>query len=376
MLGHVHPMVPLAEALMARGHEVLWALPADGVDEISRRKIRTVAAAPPLPIGPGLVKQRYPELDELPPTEVPEVMFGKLFGAILAPEMLAGLIEVALEWRPDLLVADAAEFAGHIVAAELAVPSVTKGFGPLLPAPRVARAAEEVDPLWRSRGLEPRPYGGAYDTMYLDIYPPLLQSEAPDHVPHRQLVRPQLGEGEFDRSTPLPLPEGGGNAPLVYVTLGTVFNDPEPLGVILDALMEFPVRVLATVGPQGDPSALGPRPANVRVERYVPQSIVFEHCDLVVSHGGSGTVLGALAFGLPQLCLPQGADQFLNAAAIATSGAGLAILPNGFSNDAVTETVERLLSEPSFSESAARVQESIATMPTVDEVAVVLETLV
>jgi MGT family glycosyltransferase len=163
---------------------------------------------------------------------------------------------------------------------------------------------------------------------------------------------------------------------LVYVTLGTVFNDPEPRRMILAALVELPVRVLVTVGPQSDPSALGPQPTNLRAESYVPQSAVFEHCDVVVSHGGSGTVLGALAFGLPQLCLPQGADQFLNAAAIATARAGLTISRNGFCRAAVTEAIERLLSQPSFRESATRVQESIATMPTVDEVATTLETLV
>ncbi len=47
--------------------------------------------------------------------------------------MLAALLPVALDWSPDLVVADAAEFAGHIVAAELGIPSVTKDFGPLLP---------------------------------------------------------------------------------------------------------------------------------------------------------------------------------------------------------------------------------------------------
>ena len=78
-----------------------------------------------------------------------------MFGAIAAPAMLAELVPVALEWRPELVVADAAEFAGHIVAAELGVPSVTKGFGALLPERRVAAAGEEVASLWQSRGLEP-----------------------------------------------------------------------------------------------------------------------------------------------------------------------------------------------------------------------------
>ncbi|HYR61142.1 MAG TPA: glycosyltransferase [Actinomycetota bacterium] len=375
MLGHIHPMVPLARAIAERGHDVRWALPADGVGEVERRGIRAVAAAPSLPIGPALAKQRYPELNDLPPADVPAVMFGKLWGAIAAPEMLHGLVPLTLAWRPHLVITDAAEFAGHIVAAEVGVPSVTKGFGPLLPASRVASAAREVAHLWRSRGLEPRPFGGAYDTLYLDSYPPVLQPQPAEHIAHRQLVRPHRDDGEFDSSAALPFPEGPAGTPLVYVTMGTVFNDVNPLRVTIGALRDLPVRILVTVGPGGDPAMLGEQPTHVRVERYVPQSAVLGHCDVVVSHGGSGTALGALALGLPQLCLPQGADQFLNAAAIASAGAGLAILPGEFTPEAVTDAVERLLSDHSFRDAAARVRASIAAMPPVEEVAAFLETL-
>ena len=157
--------------------------------------------------------------------------------------------------------------------------------------------------------------------------------------------------------------------------MGTVFNDVKPLRVTIEALRALPVRVLVTVGPQGDPATLGPQPEHVRVERYVPQSAVLEHCDVVVSHGGSGTALGALALGLPQLCLPQGADQFLNAAAIASAGAGLAIMPGDGTPEAVTDAVQRLLTDHSFRDAAARVRESIASMPSVEDVAAFLETL-
>jgi UDP:flavonoid glycosyltransferase YjiC (YdhE family) len=303
-------------------------------------------------------------------------MFGKLWGAIAAPEMLHGLVPVAREWRPELVIADAAEFAGHIVAAEMGVPSVTKGFGPLLPPSRVASAAREMSGLWRSRGLEPRPYGGAYDTMYLDGYPPLLQPQPANHIARRQLLRPDRDDGEFDGSSPLPLPEAPADMPLVYVTMGTVFNDATPLRVAVGALRDLPLRILVTVGPDGDPAMLGTQPGNVRVERYVPQSAVLEHCDAVVSHGGSGTALGALALGLPQLCLPQGADQFLNAAAIAAAGAGLAILPDECTPEAVSHAVERLLEDQAIRDAASRVGESIRAMPPVEEVAALLETVV
>ena len=58
------------------------------------------------------------------------------------------------------------------------------------------------------------------------------------------------------------------------------------------------------------------------------QTSVLPHCTAVVSHAGSGTVLGALGTGLPQLCLPQAADQFRNAAGVSAAGAGLALHPD------------------------------------------------
>lgn len=373
-LGHIHPMVPLARAMVARGHDVLWAVPVDGVGHVERAGIRGVAIAPAGLTSIADVRIRYPELDALPPLEVGDVMFGKLFGAIAAPQMLAGLAPVALEWQPDLVVADAAEFAGHVMAAELGVPSITKGFGRLLPERRTAAAGEEVAPLWRSRGLTPRSYGGAYDHLYLDIYPPGLQSPAAPHVPRRQLLRPVVDDGQLETSLPLPLPNARSDAPLVYVTMGTVFNNPEPLKVVLAALGKLDVRVLVTVGPQADPAAVGIQPDHVRVERYVPQSLVLPHCDAVVSHAGSGTVLATLTLGLPQVCLPQGADQFLNAAAVASAGAGISLMPGEGGAAPVRDGVAIVLDDVSFRDAAGRVSSSIASMPSPGDVARVLET--
>jgi UDP:flavonoid glycosyltransferase YjiC (YdhE family) len=361
--------------MAGRGHDVRWAVPSNGLEEVARAGIEAVATGPPLAISPKLARERYPELETLAPSEAPGLIFPKLFGAILAPEMLAGLELIARDWLPDLVMSDAAEFAGHVLAAELGIPSVTKGFGPLIPEAKIAATATEVADLFRSRHLDPRPYGGAYDTLYIDDYPPVLQAQDHRHVPHRQLLRPWRDDGAHHWSGSSWIPEERSEAPLIYVTMGTVFNEIGPLRIVVDGLAALPVRVLVTVGPDNDPTALGPQPRHVRVERYVPHGAVFEHCDLVVCHGGSGTTLGALTSGLPMLVLPQGADQFLNASAITSAGAGLAVLPDLLCADAVVEAIVRLLSDESFREGAQRVRDSILEMPTLDEVAEVLEGL-
>ncbi len=64
-LGHINPMVPLAQAMVARGHDVLWAAPADGVGHIEARGIRAVATCPPGLTRPSDVRRLYPEFDAL-----------------------------------------------------------------------------------------------------------------------------------------------------------------------------------------------------------------------------------------------------------------------------------------------------------------------
>jgi UDP:flavonoid glycosyltransferase YjiC (YdhE family) len=368
-------MVPLAKALLARGNEVRYAVPERSAEAIAAAGIPVAALPFPPAESPAEMQARYPELAGLAPQDVPDVMFAKRFGALHAPPMLNGLIPLTQEWQPDLVVCDAAELAGHIVAAELGVPSVTKGFGALIPAHRVARAEEEVRHLWVGRGLEPREYAGLYEHLYIDVYPPELQPGDMSHVTRRHLMRPVSDTGPVDPSQDLPLPPGRPGAPLVYVTMGTVFNDPDLFGTIVSGLADLDARVLVTVGPQGDPGVLGPQPDHVRVERYVPQSSLLPHCDVVVSHAGSGTALATVELGIPQLCLPQGADQFLNAAAIARSGAGLSLPPDGASPEAIRDAVGRLLDEPSYRTSAARIGAAIREMPSPDEVSAVLEHL-
>jgi UDP:flavonoid glycosyltransferase YjiC (YdhE family) len=94
------------------------------------------------------------------------------------------------------------------------------------------------------------------------------------------------------------------------------------------------------------------------------------HVDVVVHHGGSGTTLGALTVGAPQLLLPQGADQFANADAVTAAGAGLRLLPGELSAEAIADHVRKLLSRQGNHRDAARlIAGEIARMPSPDEVA-------
>ena len=128
------------------------------------------------------------------------------------------------------------------------------------------------------------------------------------------------------------------------------------------------VDVLVTVGPQGDPSLLGELPDNVHVERFVAQSQVLPLVDLIVHHGGTGTVLSALECGLPQLILPQGADQFANADILTSVGAGRSLLADALQPGAIGGEIVALLGDSPERQVAGRVQAEIAAMPSPAEV--------
>ena len=228
------------------------------------------------------------------------------------------------------------------------------------------RAAPAVAPLWRSAGLEPAPYAGAFEGLYVDVVPPLLADERP----LGPSIRLRLAGGEPVDPPPWleQLPR-----PLVYATMGTVFNRPESFAPLVDGLATAGVGALLTVGRNVDPSKLGDVPANVRVERFVPQAQVLGSCAAVVSHGGSGTLLGALAAGLPLVLLPQGADQFENAARCERAGAAVVLEPDEVTGDAVAAAVRLVLSEPAYAAAARRIAAEFEQMGTPAEAAAAVE---
>ncbi len=138
-------------------------------------------------------------------------------------------------------------------------------------------------------------------------------------------------------------------------------------------LHDEPLNVIVTVGPSRDPEELGAQPANVRVERYLPHSLLLPSCDAVVAHGGSGTMLAALAHGLPLVLLPQGANQFSNAERCTAVGAAIRLLPPEVEPAAVRTAVRAVLEQPGYRRRAREVAGAIERMPAPHAVVPLLE---
>lgn len=362
--GHLDPMLPLVRALVAGGDRVVVAAAADMADTA------TGAGAEFHPSGHGeavwferlVARTRGAPGDGLAPERINHYFLPRVFGEIGADDMIDDVLAAGAALSPDLVLFESYAMAAPLAAALMEVPAVNHLLGPLLPHEVWELANDAVSPLWRSFGCDAPGYAGVYRDLTISICPPLLEVlQVPDGA--TQLIRP----------APLPepaMPDNDTSArPLVYVTLGTFFGNPEVFRPILSGLADEPVEVVVTVGADRDPAELAPVPKNARVERFIPQAELLPDCSAVVHHGGAGTTFGSLAHGLPQVVVPQGADNFINGAMLERAGVGRMLLPGQVTPDAVRQAVSSVLGDASCRTAARDIAGQMAGMPGPDEVA-------
>jgi UDP:flavonoid glycosyltransferase YjiC (YdhE family) len=161
--------------------------------------------------------------------------------------------------------------------------------------------------------------------------------------------------------------------PIIYVTFGNIFNKNASFTAALNAAAKVDAPLMCTTGSRDPTISTESRARNVWLGDHVPQSLLLPLCSEVVSHAGSGTLTGAMSHGLPQLCLPLGADQFRNADALTQCGAGISLEGEYISESSTASAIQRLLDETSFRRAAEKLKEEIGDMPTPDEVGTELE---
>ena len=150
---------------------------------------------------------------------------------------------------------------------------------------------------------------------------------------------------------------------------------PDFYSEVLAAVADLPARILVTVGEDADPQLLRPRPANVHVERWWPQQLGMRHADAMVGHGGFGTTVTGLAFGVPMVVVPLFADQPYNAARVAAVGAGIAVEADRPAL-VLAEALRRVLCEDSYRHNAGLIADEIDALPPVSQSVPFLEALI
>lgn len=375
--GHVRPMLPLAQALRRRGHAVAWATSPDALPALGGLGFEGFAAGPDMPAARLDFARRWPQARALEGEALADFTFARLFGAVLAPAMVAGLEAAVTAWRPELVISEPAALAVPLVCARRGLRHATHAYGLRLPASHLAAAMDALAPWWRRAGLEPPSDAGLYRHLYLDIAPPALQgaTDGGGALGVRTLALRPAGASLEDAP---PLPPALARAlartarPVVYVSFGTVFNRRAALRAAAQAVGGMDVTAVVTVGHDGEPAALGALPRHVHVWRHVEQAALLPLCQAVVSHAGAGTLLGAAAHGLPQVLLPQAADQFRNARALVATGAARQLMPAQVSTGLIAAALREALGCAAIGQAAASLSREIAAMPAAMAVAALL----
>jgi len=400
------PMVPLAWALRTAGHEVRVASQPWFADEITRAGLTAV------PVG-----RHNTDWRELADRFAEEVEAGRAglpspYDAAVTPPaeldwdtlragyqdmvelwhkrdnfpLVAGLVEFARQWQPDLVVWEAASYAGAIAARACGAAHARllwsiDVFG--VARERFLRlreqqpAEQQGDPLGEWLGGYARKYGFEFGEdlvtgqFSIDPLPDSLRmaAEGLDYVPVR--YTPYGGRAvvpKWLQSAPA--------RPRVGLTLGT--SATEQFGGytvsvqdILESLSDVDVEVVATVA-ESEQHKLGRIPDNARVVSFVPLDALAATCSVVINHTGPGTFLTTARHGVPQLNVPWDFDEPELARRAEAQGGSLVLRGDGH---AVREPVLRLLHDPELRRGAAALRDDILALPSPNELVGRLEEL-
>jgi UDP:flavonoid glycosyltransferase YjiC (YdhE family) len=376
--GHIGPLAPFADAARDAGHDVLAAVSEPNAAN-ARHLGLPVATFDAVP--PEIWRPRLAEMMEASFEEANRAMIAEYFGRLDTQAALPGLREIVATWRPDVIVRESWEFASTLAGELHGVPVVRVGLAiGSVEAIGDELVAPVLDELRAEHGLPPDPCGRALRrTPYLTMVPEELEgagAPAPERT-HR-FGRPVTRAAAAD-------------PPLVYASFGSITGGegmpyfPALYRAAIDALAPVGADVLLTLGNDRDVADLGPLPGNVRVERWVPQEEVLSRAAAVVTHGGYGAMLGALAHGVPCVVLPLFSfDQWRNAAALARAGAGIALdghsadhglmsLPPAEAIEALGPAVARVLADGAHRGAARRLAGAMAALPPPEAAVGVLE---
>jgi hypothetical protein len=281
---------------------------------------------------------------------------------------------IALEWKPDVIVRDEVDFGSAIATEVLGIPCVNVI---VLLAGGLARPDVVRDPITALRTQ----WGLVADPRMSRLNGELVVMPAPPSLrdPRYQLPRGTFWCGSGDRVVRRERAGDGGengDRPLIYFTLGTYDTHRSVFERVLAGLRDLPVRVVTTVGRQLDPASFGPQPEHVRIESFIPQDEVLAEADMVIAHGGSGTLISSLAHGIPSVLLPMGADQPHNTRRCVELGTAVELDPVAFRAEDAALAVTALLRDTSYAAAARRIQDEIDSLPEPAEVLPLIEALV
>ena len=348
--GHLFPIIPLAWALRSAGHEVLIATCGVSLSLCTRAGLSAFNVAQGVNL-PEIYQRRRDSFHRSVSsatggtvTAQPTV-FTDLFDVTVD-----GVMAAARAWRPHLLVHTPDAVAGPVVAAQTDVPAVFLAIGLCYTPEFMAQTLyPTIEAICERRGspLPGRP------ATWIDTVPATLRDSPGGGWPMRPLT--------YDGGSLLD--DDGTSQPekMVTVTMGTTVPFVDGCGSLRRIIAAAASVDAAFVVAHGMSSTapLEPLPGNVVAKSWMSLQTLLSRSSAVVHHGGSCTTMAVLAAGLPQLVIPQGADQFINGAVLRRRG--VAVVQDDAALTA--DTIDAFLRNERLAAAAGEVRREIEAMP-------------
>jgi UDP:flavonoid glycosyltransferase YjiC (YdhE family) len=357
--GHAFPIIALGRALRARGHDVVVETWTRWQEDVEREGMR-FAPAPEYHVFPTderplkpyeAVRRATGVTRELVASERPDVVVADIL--TLAPALAAELEGVP--WAtliPHVDPRGDEGFPPYSVGARLPRTAVGRRWWSLFD-PLIGRGLElgrsELNETRRRLGLPPlaHVHGGISRSLAMVATFPQLEYPRRAALPNTHVVGPLQWEPPFGD---VALPPG--SDPLVLVAPSTAQDrDGHMLRAALAGLSGLPIRVLATTNRRGDTAGYDV-PPNARLVDWVSYSRTMPLCDLVVCHVGHGTLMRALAAGVPVVACPAAGDMNENAARADWAGVGVRLPRRLVTATGLRLAVQRALATPALRERA------------------------
>jgi UDP:flavonoid glycosyltransferase YjiC (YdhE family) len=372
--GHLNPLLPVARACQDAGHTVLFATAPRFCPDVERLGFECRPAGMDYLWSEALAS--FPEIAQAPwgPEQGRWLAEQLVFPRLVRPvaEDLPSLFE---DFQPDLVVVDAAEWGGRLAADVAGLPYVDCSWG-IEADMDVSNYWDLYDDLRREFGLGPTPVRDRSMARWLRLSPlpeRWVRASAPGSPSTHRFAM-----GLHDAPAEATLPEWFDeldDRPVIYATMGTVVPIAPLAGWLIDGLSALDANVVITTGTSFDPSSLGSLPANVHVEQFIPQSLLLEHCDLIVSHAGFGTILGAMQHGVPMILLQLAADHWYNAERCVELGVAYTVGRDARTPEGLRDLARDALADEALRTNAAAMKAAFADLPDVSDAVALMERL-
>lgn len=347
--GVANPSLPLTKALVDAGHEVDYLMPEPFRSRVELTGASVVpyafAVAEPISAPQHLLRRGRLLFTEM---TAAMVRLGPRYDAVIAggiqpafPDVQRRLDCPVIFFPPVFLQNDRTmrHFADIItglpprVRRVMGTPALRRGLGSVLP---LVFGTSVGDPV--------RLLGPQSETLNLVNTSRYHQPFDEDFTENCLWIGPTPTISAAADSFPLDrLREHPG--PVVYATLGTVFNSWTPFfRTVAEAFAGTDTLVVMTTGNEANRAKIGPVPENVILRAFVPQADVLREADVCFTHGGFGSATDCVSLGVPPILTPMGADQFFNAYRLQELEAGTVLPKAEFSPEAVRRRAEQALS--------------------------------